>query len=312
MSQYNKSPFKPTPRLLVAGTPEYVFGSYNDRVGPTLGNVISDSAATTTATVVFQIVSGNAPVAGSLITIVGTANSAKIFNVTNAAIATVSTTDAGVCTVTFTIASTTQATTADGGQVIVPQPEVGEALTVAGYASVPVACPFNNAEMENGKSITTSVTLPAGNITSATVVLQGANIDLDSEYQVIGRGHRSAVWRPGGRLGRSGVGVHARLPRGQRLRTLFARRRIASTCCTAWAVSPRRSRSRAQAEARSAGMGAPPAITTGIGNNAAGALLASGRWAEADQAAGRAGRRVDPELHALPPAAATRAGGRPG
>jgi class 3 adenylate cyclase/tetratricopeptide (TPR) repeat protein len=30
-------------------------------------------------------------------------------------------------------------------------------------------------------------------------------------------------------------------------------------------------------------MGAPPAVTTGIGNNAAGALLASGRWAEADQ-----------------------------
>jgi class 3 adenylate cyclase len=31
------------------------------------------------------------------------------------------------------------------------------------------------------------------------------------------------------------------------------------------------------------GLGAPPAITTGIGNNAAAALLASGRWAEADQ-----------------------------
>ncbi len=31
-----------------------------------------------------------------------------------------------------------------------------------------------------------------------------------------------------------------------------------------------------------AGMGAPPAITTGIGNNAAAALVASGRWAEAD------------------------------
>jgi class 3 adenylate cyclase/tetratricopeptide (TPR) repeat protein len=32
-----------------------------------------------------------------------------------------------------------------------------------------------------------------------------------------------------------------------------------------------------------ADMGAPPTITTGIGNNAAAALLASGRWAEADQ-----------------------------
>jgi ATP/maltotriose-dependent transcriptional regulator MalT len=32
-----------------------------------------------------------------------------------------------------------------------------------------------------------------------------------------------------------------------------------------------------------AAMGAPPAITSGIGNNAAAALVASGRWAEADQ-----------------------------
>jgi tetratricopeptide (TPR) repeat protein len=32
-----------------------------------------------------------------------------------------------------------------------------------------------------------------------------------------------------------------------------------------------------------ADMGAPPTITTGIGNNAAAALLASGRWAEADE-----------------------------
>jgi len=32
-----------------------------------------------------------------------------------------------------------------------------------------------------------------------------------------------------------------------------------------------------------AAMGAPPAITTGIGNNVASALVASGRWAEADQ-----------------------------
>ena len=38
-------------------------------------------------------------------------------------------------------------------------------------------------------------------------------------------------------------------------------------------------------EGRSAviGLGAPPAITTGIGNNVASALVASGRWAEADQ-----------------------------
>ena len=82
---YIKSPFKPTPTLLVQGRPEYVFGSWNDKTAPTQGYIISDSAVTTTATVTFQVVSGNTPVVGSLITVVGAANSVN-YNVTNAQI----------------------------------------------------------------------------------------------------------------------------------------------------------------------------------------------------------------------------------
>src|SRR5579859_1597664 len=129
MSQYITSPFKPTPVLAVAGTPVYLLGGYNDKTGPTLGNVISDSAVTTTATLSFQIISGNIPVAGSLITVVGCANSNN-FNVTNVAIiSVVSTTASGVCTVTYAISSTSQGTLADGGQVVIPQPETGDTVS---------------------------------------------------------------------------------------------------------------------------------------------------------------------------------------
>jgi len=187
---YVKSPFKASPTLMVQGKPEYAFGSYNDKCGPTLGNVISDSAVTTTATLVFQIISGNAPAAGSLITVVGAANSPN-FNVTNAQILTASTTAGGVCTVTYTITSTSQGVLADGGQVIVPQPELGDALTSAGGASIPVTCP-NSPGNQSGKSLSATVKLPAqqggvsSTLSAVTVVIQGANVDADDQYNTIG------------------------------------------------------------------------------------------------------------------------------
>jgi hypothetical protein len=179
MSQYQLTPFKQPPQLLVAGTPSYVYGSYDDRSSPTQGNVITDAAVTTTATLVFQIVSGNIPLVGDKITVVGTANSAGVFNVTNANVATVSTTNAGVCTVTYAIASTSQVSTADGGQVVIPRSEIGEALQNG--ASVPVAKVSNNALVNQGEIITVSVSFPILP-KACNVFLQEATIDLDSEY----------------------------------------------------------------------------------------------------------------------------------
>jgi hypothetical protein len=184
MTQYVTSPFKPPVQLGVAGTPSYLIGSYNDKTGPTQGYVISDASnGTTTATLVFQITSGNIPVAGSLITVIGTANGSGNFNVTNVAIASVvSTTLQGVCTVTYTISSTASPTTQtqDYGQVIIPQPEVGETVSGA-YKSVPVARPFNNPNIQEGQSLTATLNLGAG-LSAVVASLQGADIDLDSEY----------------------------------------------------------------------------------------------------------------------------------
>lgn len=184
MPAYVQSPFKPTPQLLIPGKSEYVLGSFNDRTTPTFGTVITDAGATTTGTLVFQILAGNVPVVGALITVRGTANGSGHFNVTNAVILTVSNVDAtGVCTVTYAIASTNQSATADSGEVEVPQPEVGEALVDG--ASVPVCEAFNSGIVNQGRTVTATVTFPSAP-TSGTVYLQGAMFDINAQYQNIG------------------------------------------------------------------------------------------------------------------------------
>ena len=190
MPAYIQSPFKPMPQLLVAGSPSYVWGSFNDRTGPTLIQVTqSKTNGTTTATIQFKIVSGNVPVNGSLLTLVGSSVSAN-FNVTNVAIANVTqvdTPDDGTYTATYTIASTATPTTftADAAQGSIPQPEVAETVSTTG-ASFPVAIAAAGANA-NGRSLSVTVKLPnSGTLSGVTAVLQGANVDLDSEYNTVG------------------------------------------------------------------------------------------------------------------------------
>ena len=195
---YLKTPFRPTPTLLIQGSPEYVYGSLNDKTGPTLGTIVSDSAATTTATVTFRILSGNVPTVNSLVTVSGAANSAN-FNVVNATIISVTCTDAGICTITYAITSSTvPAGTADAGQVYIAVPEVPDNLTASivsnlatnAGASVPVAAPVGSTSI--GRSISVTVNLLANsttyvsNLSGVTVVIQGANKDRDDFYNTIG------------------------------------------------------------------------------------------------------------------------------
>jgi hypothetical protein len=184
MPAYQLTPFKKTPTLMVPGYATYLWGSWNDLTGPTTGNILSDSAVTTTATVKLQILSGNVPKAGALITVVGAANSVN-FNVTNAAILTVSAAtypDSGIYTVTFAITSTTQGTLADAGQFIIPQPELGEALTAV--ASMPAVMPYGNSTYNQNQGLTAVVSFPSLP-TSVIVYLQQAVQDMDSEYATV-------------------------------------------------------------------------------------------------------------------------------
>jgi hypothetical protein len=147
---------------------------------------------TTTGTLTFRIVSGNVPAVGSLITVIGTVNGSGNLNVTNAQILSATTTDAGISTVTYTIASSIVAAgTPDVGQVLVPQPELGDILAAFPASSIAVACPSSPGN-QSGKSLSATVKLPAqqlgvaSTLSAVTVLIQGANFDEDAQYNTIG------------------------------------------------------------------------------------------------------------------------------
>jgi hypothetical protein len=179
MPSYQSTPFKEPVKLVIAGHPEYLWGSWNDRTGPTFGNVIQSLGLGATGEIVFQIRSGNAPVVGALITVRGT-NRSSNFNVVNAVIiATTTVMDTGVCAVAYAISSTTLPIGADAGEVEIPQPEVGEPLVNG--ASAPVTVSFSTANSDQKRGITVVVSFPSIP-TAAVVTLQQAVLDREEEY----------------------------------------------------------------------------------------------------------------------------------
>ncbi len=186
MPAYILSPFRPTPNTFTPGMPSYLWGSFNDKTGPTQGLVLQSLGIGATAELVVQILSGNVPFVGALITVVGVVANAN-FNVTNVALTAVdnyphgNTPDNGVYALAYaaTVATPMQA---DAGQFIIPQPEVAE-LLVAG-ASAPVVMPFNAALANLNQALTAVVSFPSLP-TSVIVYLQQAIQNIDSEYATI-------------------------------------------------------------------------------------------------------------------------------
>lgn len=166
----------------VAGLPAYLWGSLARTVAPTRMYVTSVALAGSTATIGVTVIEGNLPVVNQLVTITGALPA--YFNVTNAKITAVSFTNTpenGVGTIQFSLTNSNIGTTPSPGLAVAPQIEVGEAL-VAG-ASSPLALQANTGP-DNGQTIRADVSFPT--MPGAAVVdLQGAAIDVDSEYQFI-------------------------------------------------------------------------------------------------------------------------------
>ena len=132
MTAYNTSPFGPSPVLMVGGRTEFLYGGFSDTTSPTYIAVSSVANSGTVATVVGTIVSGNAPTVGSLVSIQGTKTNSGEFNVTNVALASVTTNaTTGVTTITFPLTGTVVTTTTDSGFAVVPTPLTFDTL-VAG------------------------------------------------------------------------------------------------------------------------------------------------------------------------------------
>jgi len=192
--QYVTSPYKAPVQLLVQGTPSYTYGGYNDKTAAAFGYIISDSGTGSVSTVVYQQTQGNLPIPGSLVTIIGSANAAGSYNVTNAVLTSVSANDFGVISITFA-GSGSSASAPDAGQVLIPVIEVGDNLTAAlvaalPYSSVPVAAVVGATV--TGRSTSATITFPASSaafpstLSAVTVVIQASNVDRDDHYNTIG------------------------------------------------------------------------------------------------------------------------------
>lgn len=184
MTAYNTSPFGPPPVLMVGGRTEFLYGGQSDTVSPTQIRITSVAITSDVATVVGTIVSGNAPVVGSLVSIEGTTSNSGVFNVTNVALASVTATLlTGAVTITFPLTNANVSTTTDHGFAVVPTPITYDSL-VAG-SSKQAASAENDPSENDERSYFAQVffgSLP----TTATVTLQASLVDQDSAYQTVG------------------------------------------------------------------------------------------------------------------------------
>lgn len=165
---------------VVPGLPTYVFGGLNTNVAPMKMRVTAVQLTSPNAVVTGTIIEGQIPIVGQKVTITGAVPS--YFNVSNTSITAVTSPavpDIGVYSITFTLTNSNIPTTASPGLAVAPQAETSE--TIVNGASSAVAIQSNTIPT-SGRVIRADVgfpTIPA----AATVDIQTAAVDIDSEYQ---------------------------------------------------------------------------------------------------------------------------------
>ena len=182
MPAFVNSPFA-KPQLLQKGVPAYFFGSFSQKIGNTHLGLATDAIATNVATVTATYLNGPLPVAGDLISIIGSANSTGAFNVQRAVIVSVSyNATTNVMTFTFALTGTNQSATADGGTVVVEPGEKSEAIVNNSFSqAVLVQAPEGDSQWTAPISVTFP-TLP----TTATVAVQMAIKVQSNEWTTLG------------------------------------------------------------------------------------------------------------------------------
>lgn len=184
MPSYNTSGFAAPPKLLTAGWPEYLYGKFPTDVSPTRMTISQVAIASNVATLTVQIVEGNLPSVGSLISVQGTVSDSGAANVSSVALTAVSiNATSGAGTVTYAATGTNQSATSDSGSAIVPQPIQFD--TLANGRSIPCAPPANDPNTDGARTFTAQVifgSLP----TACTVTLQGSLVDQNADYYSLG------------------------------------------------------------------------------------------------------------------------------
>jgi len=178
MPAYINSPFVPAIQLM-NGVSAYLFGSYNQHQANTRMLISNVALTTNVATITVQIIEGEIPLVGALISIIQTQASSGAFNVKRAAITGVTIDGTGAGTITFALTHADVVSIADTGTAIAEVPEIGE--TIVNGASI--ACCLD--PQWNQRTIGIAITFPTLP-TAASVSLQAALHNIDSEFTVVG------------------------------------------------------------------------------------------------------------------------------
>ena len=184
MPLYNASPITGARCTgIEPGTPVYSFGSFNGNVGPCIfmptasaedsGNVI---------TLTGQIISGNIPAVGQLVTTLGLSNVADQTNTPILSVGTFSARGAGSFTYADSTDAGTIASAPDSGQCLVPQAEVPEALAVSEGQQFSLGTYANL--INAARNIQWELEYPSAP-TSVVMNLEASMTDDDSQYQIL-------------------------------------------------------------------------------------------------------------------------------
>jgi len=185
-------PFKTIARIGTQTEPNYLFGRFEFKTQPWIFNITNLTISANVAIVAGVIESGggaspnDVPQVGAKIGVRGTTVASGAFNVDPATAATVTWAPAtGLISVTFTLTHADVATTPATGTLVVNPYESPDLPVALNYTSAPAALIFTPDESDNSRSLYCEVkwvgTLP----TTATVVLQVANVDDDARYATV-------------------------------------------------------------------------------------------------------------------------------
>jgi hypothetical protein len=187
MPAYLNGPFNPPVTTVQRGKVAYSIGGFNDLAGRCVMQVTADSIAANVASLNVTVLAGDPPAVGSTAFIQGTANSAGAFNSSAGVVITGSTFTGATGTITFALTAANQASTVDHGQVIVDAPETSESVNV-NFAGKQFGIPQASTGRGNGDVISWSYGFPGTAPATVTVALQGADVDVDSQYTSIDTG----------------------------------------------------------------------------------------------------------------------------
>lgn len=181
------APYRTVKRML-QGAPNYLFGNLNQDTQPFRFQVTHVAGTGSTATATVQLISGGGagislPSVGASMGVQGTVTSSGNFNVDPTPVTGVSINPSGAGTITY--ACTQSASIAADAGTLVVKPYEYPDLVSAGSSSEPLVLTLTPEDNANERCLFAEAKWYGTVPTTATVVLQAANVDEDSRYMVL-------------------------------------------------------------------------------------------------------------------------------